>query len=63
MIAGVIGLAGLLFDHDPFRITRSARQLRIHIILAIVPLREVSLTVVKCASADVSGKWLALAIL
>ena len=63
MIAGIIGLAGLLFDHDPFRIARSTAPLRIHIILAIVSRREVSLTVVKCASADISGNWLALAIL
>jgi len=62
MIAGVIGLAGPLFDHDPLPVARPATQFRIHIILAILAIRETSFMVVKRTPADIPRKWLALAI-
>lgn len=63
MIAGVIGLAGPLFDDDPFPVAWLAGQFRIHIILAIAALREASFTVVKRPPADIPRRGLALAIL
>ena len=63
MIAGVISFAGPLFNHDPFPVAWSAAQFRIHIILAIATLGEMSFTVVKRAPADIPRRGLALAIL
>jgi len=59
MIAGVICLAGPLFDHDPLPVARPATQFRIHIILTVSTIRETSFMVVKRTPADIAGKWCA----
>jgi hypothetical protein len=58
MVAGGIGLSGILFDDDPFRIPRAAVHFRIHIILAIVTARQPSFTILKCPAAYISRRAL-----
>ena len=63
MIIGVVGLSGILFDDDPFRIPRAAAYFWIHIVLAIVTARQPSFTILKRPASDISRKGLALMLL
>lgn len=63
MVAAVVGLAGILFDDDPFRISRPAAQLRIHIVLAITARGKAMLAILKRPAADISREGFALMLL
>ena len=63
MVTGVVGLSGILFDDDPFRIPRAAAYFGIHIVLAIVTARQSSFTILKRPAADISREGFALMLL
>lgn len=63
MVAGVIGFASVLFNHDPFLVPRPPAQFWIYVIFAISALREVSFTIVERTPAHVSRRRFTLALL
>lgn len=63
MVIGVVGLSGILFDDDPFRIPRASAYFWIHIVLAIVTARQSSFTILKRPAADISREGVALMLL
>ncbi len=63
MVTGVVGLSGILFDDDPFRIPRAAAYFWIHIVLAIVTARQSSFTILKRPAADISREGFVLMLL
>ena len=63
MVTGVVGLSGILFDDDPFRIPRAAAHFWIHIVLAIMPARQSSFPILKRLATDISREGFALMLL
>jgi hypothetical protein len=63
MVTGVVGLSGILFDDDPFRIPRATAYFWIHIVLAIVTARQPSFPILKPPAADISREGFALKLL
>ena len=63
MVTSIVGPAGALFDDDPFCIPRAAAYFGIHIVLAIVPARQPSFTILKRPAADISREGFALMLL
>src|ERR1700675_3811883 len=63
MVTGIVGLSGIFFDDDPFRIPREAAYFGIHIVLAIVTARQSSFTILKRPAADISRGGVALKLL
>ena len=59
MVTGIVGSSSILFDDDPFRIPRAAAYFRIHIILAIVAVRQPSFTILKHPAANISREGFA----
>ena len=59
MVISIIGSSSILFDDDPFCIPRTATHFRIHIILAIVAVRQPSFTILKHPAADISREGFA----
>ena len=57
MILGIVGFPGPLLDHDPFGITPTAGDLRIHIILPIATRWKAALSVLEVTPTDVAWKW------
>jgi hypothetical protein len=63
MVAGIVGPAGVLFDHDPFSIPRTAAYFWIHIVLAIVAWGKAPFAILEHSAADISRQGLALMLL
>ncbi len=63
MVAGIVGPASILFDDDTFRIPRATAYFRIHIVLPIVTERQLSFTILKHPTADISREGFALMLL
>ncbi len=63
MVAGIVGPAGVLLDHDPFRIPRTAAYFGVHIVLSIVTTRQSSFPILKRPAADISREGSALQLL
>jgi hypothetical protein len=63
MVTGIVGLSGILFDDDPFRIPREAAYFGIYIVLAIVTARQSSFTILKRPAADISREGFTLMLL
>jgi hypothetical protein len=63
MVIGVVGLSRILFDDDPFRIPRATFYFWIHIVLAIAAWGKAALAILKCSTADISRKSVALMLL
>lgn len=63
MVIGIVGPASVLFDDDPFRIPRAAAYFGIHIVLAIVTVRQSSFSILKRPAADISREGLTLMLL
>lgn len=63
MVIGIVGLAGILLDDDPFRIPRAASHFGIHIVLAIVTERQPSFPILKRSATDISGESFAFTLL
>ena len=63
MVIGVVGLPGILFDDDSFRIPRAAAYFRIHIVLSIVTARQSPFPILKRPAADISREGSALQLL
>jgi hypothetical protein len=60
MVTGIIGPASVLFDDDPFRISRSATYFGIHIVLAIVAWGKTMLAILKLMPSDITRQGLAM---
>jgi len=56
MIIGVIGLTGFLFDDDPFRITRSTRDLPIDVVFPVTATGKSALPILKLPPSDVTSQ-------
>jgi hypothetical protein len=52
-----------LFDHDPFRIPRTAAYFGIHIVLAIAAWGKAPFAILKRPAADISREGFALMLL
>jgi hypothetical protein len=63
MVSGVVGLSGILFDDNPFRIPRAAAYFWIYIVLAIAAWGKVMLAILKYPTADISREGFALMLL
>ena len=63
MVTGIIGVACVLLNDDPFRIPRAAAYFGIHIVLAIVTARQPSFPILKRSAADISRESVALMLL
>ena len=63
VVAGIVGSAGVLFDDDPFCISRAAAYFWSHIVLAIVAGGKAPLAILKYSAADISGEGVALMLL
>ena len=59
MVIGVVGLPGILFDDDSFRIPRAAAYFRIHIVLSIAAWGKAMLAILKCSTIDIPGEGVA----
>ena len=60
MVAGIVGPAGILLDHDPFRIPRMAAYFGVHIVLAIVAWGKAALAILKLAPSDIAWQGFAI---
>jgi hypothetical protein len=60
MVTGIVGPASILFDDDPFRISRSAAYFGMHIVLAIVAWGKTMLAILKLTSSDITRQGLAV---
>jgi hypothetical protein len=60
MVAGIVGSAGVLFDHDPFHIPRTAAYFGIHIVFAIVARGKAALAILELASPDIAWQGFAI---
>ena len=63
MVACIVGLAGALLNHDPFRISRMASDLRVHVVFTVPPGRQLSLAVFEIPAPDITGQGNTLSIL
>jgi hypothetical protein len=63
MVRGILGPASVLLDDDPFRIPRAAAYFGIHMVLAIVTVRQSSFPILKRPAADMSREGFALMLL
>lgn len=63
VIACIVGLAGLLLDDEPFRVTRPTANLGIHVIFPIASSWEPPLSILKLTSSDIAWEWLPLPLL
>jgi hypothetical protein len=59
VVAGIVGSAGVLLDHDPFRIPRTAAYFGVHIVLAIVAWGKAALAILELAPSDIAWQGLA----
>jgi hypothetical protein len=63
MVTGIVGSAGVLFNDDPFRVSRTAANFGIHIVLPIVAWGKAPFAILKYPAADISWKGFALMLL
>ena len=60
MVAGIVGPAGVLLDHDPFRIPRTAAYFGIHIVLTIVAWGKAALAILELVPSDIAWQGFAI---
>jgi len=63
MVAGVIRLTALLFNHNTLRAAIASWDLRMHIVFSIVAEGKLAFPIVKCFAADLSGQRVAVPLL